>query len=56
MSKKIFFIVIGLIITIFSIWRLSNSKEETGEFTEVAKIALRDVGNQLLLLINELWL
>lgn len=53
MSKKIFFIVIGLIITIFSIWRLSNSKEETGEFTEVAKIALRDVGNQLLLAYND---
>lgn len=53
MSKKAVFIVIGLIITVVSFWNLQTTKIDSGDFSEVAKLALRDVGNQLLLDYND---
>lgn len=51
--KKAIFISIGLIITVFSIWRLATTENNTEDFTEVVKLALRDVGNELLLADND---
>lgn len=49
MIKNLTFFIIGIIITGFSVWRLVNSNSNTDDFSEITKIALRDVGNQLLL-------
>ncbi|WP_438425706.1 winged helix-turn-helix domain-containing protein [Aquimarina macrocephali] len=47
-NKKIY--VLGILLgIIFLIMGFSNIKEQTDEFSELVKIALRDVGNQLLL-------
>lgn len=49
MSRKVIYIIIGLIITVLSIYNLSSSKTQPVTFTEKVKLALRDAGNQLLL-------
>lgn len=49
MIKNVLFFVIGLVIAGFSIWKLVNNSSNPEDFSEITKIALRDVGNQLLL-------
>lgn len=49
MSRKKIYSYCGLIIIAFFTWFFSNSNKETEAFLEVAKISLREVGNQLLL-------
>ena len=49
MSRKVIYIIIGLIITVLSIYNLSSSKTQPVTFNEKVKLALRDAGNQLLL-------
>ena len=47
-SNRIF--VLGLLAIIFFIfWGCSKENTETEDFSEIVKIALRDVGNELLL-------
>lgn len=53
MVKHIAFLVFGLILISFSIWRLIHYKSNPDDFTAVSKLALRDVGNQLLLAYND---
>ena len=49
MSKKVIYIITGLIITTLSIYNLSSPKSQPVTFSEKVKLALRDAGNQLLL-------
>ena len=49
MNRKALYIFSGLIIILFSIWKLSIPNAHNGEFSEIVKVALRDAGNQLLL-------
>ena len=49
MSKKTIYSFVGLAILVFFTWMLSDSDEKNDDFSEVVKISLRDVGNQLLL-------
>ena len=54
MNRKAFLLAVGLVIFLFSIWRLLTLTINTSDdFNEVAKIAIRDVGNQLLLAYND---
>lgn len=54
MKRKAFLLAIGLVITVFSIWRLvTTPQDNSDDFNEVVKIALRDVGNELLLAFND---
>jgi len=49
MSKRTIYSFIALIVLLWGTWLFSDSNKEDAEFSELAKIALRDVGNQLLL-------
>ncbi|MCL7752393.1 winged helix-turn-helix domain-containing protein [Polaribacter sp. Z022] len=49
MNKKNVFRVLLLAITVFGFLNFSSSKNETEDFSEKVKVALREVGNQLLL-------
>ncbi|QHI37565.1 Response regulator MprA [Kordia antarctica] len=49
MSKKRIYSYSGLILIIFLTWLFSKPSQEQTEFSEKVKIALRDVGNKLLL-------
>lgn len=49
MSRRNIYSVLVLIIILSSIWMLSNPEKNNEDFSEKVKIALRDVGNQLLL-------
>lgn len=49
MNRRIIYIVSGLIISIFFALLLFGSKNKSEAFSEVVKLSLRDVGNQLLL-------
>lgn len=49
MSKKKKIIYSVLLILVFAAWMFSNSEEKDVAFSERAKIAMREVGNQLLL-------
>lgn len=49
MNKKNVFRVLLLAITVFGFLNFSSSKNETEDFPEKVKVALREVGNQLLL-------
>ena len=53
MNKRLLFQFIGLILIVFSIWKLISHKSTPDEFSEITKIALRNVGNQLLLADND---
>lgn len=48
MSNKKSYIYGCLIVLVFSIWMFSNSDNKTEEFSEIVKVSLREVGNQLL--------
>lgn len=50
MNKRRIYLYSILIALFFSAWMLVDSNEENEDFSKVVKIALRDVGNQLLLL------
>ena len=49
MKRKISYSLLALAVILFSIWRFVSPDEKNEEFSEVVKIALREVGNQLLL-------
>ncbi len=49
MSKRTMYSFLGLAIAVFFTWMLSGPDEANDDFSEIAKISLRDVGNQLLL-------
>ncbi|MGV6828103.1 MAG: winged helix-turn-helix domain-containing protein [Flavobacteriales bacterium] len=49
MNKKIYYIVVILIFLVVFIWKFSNDKEKKDDFPEKVKVALREVGHQLLL-------
>ncbi|WP_240321135.1 winged helix-turn-helix domain-containing protein [Kordia sp. SMS9] len=49
MSKKRIYIYSILVIAALSVWIFSTQNEQQKEFSEKVKIALRDVGNKLLL-------
>ena len=53
MSKRIIFRICGLIIILFSVWMLIPSEENEDLFSERVKVSLRDVGNQLLLSLQD---
>jgi len=49
MNKKRIYLYSGLLILVFIAWLSSDSSEVLKEESEVAKIALREIGHQLLL-------
>jgi len=49
MSRKKIYSYSGLLILVLFTWMLTSTSEKKEEFTEVVKISLREVGNQLLL-------
>ena len=49
MSRRNIYSILALIIALFLTWTLSSSDENNEEFSEIVKISLRDVGNQILL-------
>ncbi len=49
MNKRRIYLYSILIVAFFAAWILADSNEENENFSEVVKVALRDVGNQLLL-------
>jgi hypothetical protein len=53
MNKRIIFRICGLIIILFSVWMLIPSEENEDLFSERVKVSLRDVGNQLLLSLQD---
>lgn len=54
MKRNALLLAIGLVITLFSIWRLvTTPQDNSDDFNEVVKIALRHVGNELLLAFND---
>lgn len=54
MNRKVFLLVIGLVITVFSMWKIvTTPQNNSDDFNEIVKIALRNVGNKLLLAYND---
>lgn len=53
MSKKVFYLLGVLTVLVFLSWSFSDSDEDQEDFPEKVKIALREVGNQLLLNQND---
>jgi hypothetical protein len=53
MNKRLLIQLIGLILIVFSFWKVLSHKLSPDEFLEITKIALRDVGNELLLADND---
>jgi DNA-binding winged helix-turn-helix (wHTH) protein len=49
MNKKKLYLFIGLLLLIVSVWLFLKPKEQNEDFSQQVKIALRDVGHQLLL-------
>lgn len=49
MNKKIIYITAGIIISVFFALMLFGSSKSQNDFSEVVKLSLRDVGNQLLI-------
>lgn len=49
MNKRKIYIYSGLVILVFFAWIFSDSNEKNDDFPVIVKIALREVGNQLLL-------
>jgi len=49
MNKKKLYLLIGLLLLIVSVWLFFKPKEQNNDFSQQVKIALRDVGHQLLL-------
>jgi DNA-binding winged helix-turn-helix (wHTH) protein len=49
MNKKTLYLFIGLLLLIVSVWLFLTPKEQNDDFSQDVKIALRDVGHQLLL-------
>lgn len=49
MNRRRIYLYATLIVLFFSAWIFSDSNEKNEDFSEVVKVALRDVGNQLLL-------
>lgn len=48
-NKKNVFSILLLVIIVFSVWGFSSSEKDNNPFSKKVKIALREVGNQLLL-------
>lgn len=53
MNKIIFFLTPGLLILMFLNWSFFNQDRSESDFSEKVKIALRDVGHQLLIFDND---
>ncbi len=49
MNKKIVFSIITFVFLLFFVWFLSDASDEKNNFSERIKVALRNVGHQLLL-------
>lgn len=49
MNNKKIYVYSGLIILFFSAWIFTDSKKKNEDFAEIVKVALRDVGDQLLI-------
>jgi len=49
MNNKKIYVYTGLIVLFFSAWIATDSNKKNEDFSEIVKIALRDVGHQLLL-------
>ncbi len=49
MNRRRIYLYSTLIVLFFAAWMLTDSNEENDDFSGVVKVALRDVGNQLLL-------
>jgi len=49
MSRKTIYSFVGLSILVLLTWVFSTSEEKNDDFSEVVKISLREIGNQLLL-------
>jgi len=49
MSKKKIYIYSGFLLLVFSLWLFTKGTKKNNVFSETVKIALRDVGNKLLL-------
>ena len=49
MSKRRIYLYSTLVVAFFTAWMLADSNEENDDFSEIVKVAFRDVGNQLLL-------
>ena len=49
MGKRTFYLLEILTVLVFFTWGFSDANEGEDEFSEKVKLALRDVGNQLLL-------
>jgi len=48
MNNKKIYVYSGLILLFFTAWILTDSNKKNDDFSEIAKVALRDVGHQLL--------
>jgi len=48
MNNKKIYVYSGLIMLFFTAWILTDSNKKNDDFSEIAKVALRDVGHQLL--------
>lgn len=49
MNKKTLYLFIGLLLLVVSVWLFLKPKEQNDDFSQDVKIALREVGHQLLL-------